>query len=59
MIDLTLNPVTPSTPKNFLPRYPPTTAPIIPRKIEPNIPPYMLGERKSAILPAINPNTIQ
>ena len=33
-----LNPDTP-TPKNFSPRYPPTTAPIIPRTIDPIIPP--------------------
>ena len=53
-----LNPVTP-TPKNICPRYPPTTAPIIPMTIEPIIPPLALGTIKLATEPAINPKIIQ
>lgn len=53
-----LKPVT-STPKNLWPRKPPTIAPIIPRTIDPTIPPCELGEMKLAIPPAIRPKTIQ
>ncbi len=53
-----LNPVT-STPKSFCPKNPPTIAPIIPRIIDPTMPPLELGEIKLAIPPTINPKTIQ
>lgn len=56
--EVMLNPVTPTF-KNISPKYPPTTAPIIPKIIEPIIPPLNPGEIKLAIPPAINPKTNQ
>ena len=59
MNEVRLKPSTPS-PKKVEPIHPPTTAPMIPRTIDPKIPPYDgRGSMKLAILPAIKPKTIQ
>lgn len=56
--DVKLNPVTLS-PNNRFAKKPPTTAPKIPKTIDPNKPPDEgRGSIKLAIVPAINPKTI-